>query len=113
MEDIVAEAAAFSLPFPHKRVRLEVILVVNKELTEPGAWIWNSSLGYQDLLQTMFQGTLATPDRCSLKKGFCGQQGWEILHICPPFRDLQCLRIVKKTQLPLVSSQKTCSLAQV
>lgn len=53
MDDIVAEAAPSPLPFPHKRVRLEGILVVNKELTEPRVWIWNSSLGYQGPLQAI------------------------------------------------------------
>lgn len=61
------------------RVRLEarkqMILVGNKELTEPGAWAWKLPLGISGPSLDCVPGNLNDLEiiRCSLKKGFCGQ----------------------------------------
>lgn len=48
--------------------------MVEKALTEPGAWARNALLFYQDLLQTV-PGNPSDLKLigCSLKKGCCGQ----------------------------------------
>lgn len=52
-----------------------MILVVNKELTEPGAWAWKLPLGISGPSLDCVPGNLNDLEiiRCSLKKGFCGQ----------------------------------------